>query len=259
LVVAGSRPRLVIDGRGAGAGSLAGKLNGDACTADRAAGGRRLAVLTSTARTKTEDGGDRGRSQEPRMSCCWAAPGSGAGAVRQLMAGVWMCRCSAGQVPLVNTTPAFGQLSGAPPPFNPATHSLHGATHGEKKYASSSSSARLPCPSCLAPLSLSACVCVSPPSISLPGVFRLTRRRPIGARLHSHRGHLDSLQTASFAPATKSRPRAARHSPTPALRPHLSCCSPLTSHGRLAVHRRRGFRCPRRRSRQDELLRAAGC
>jgi hypothetical protein len=62
LVVAGSRPRRVIDRRGAGAGSLAGKLNGDACTADRVAGGLRLAVLTSTARTKTDDGGDR--SQE---------------------------------------------------------------------------------------------------------------------------------------------------------------------------------------------------
>jgi hypothetical protein len=254
LVVTGSRPRLVIDGRGAGAGSLAGKLNGDACTADRAAGGRRLAVLTSTARTKTADGGDR--SQEPRMSCCWAAPGSGAGAVRQLMAGVWMCRCSAGQVPLVNTTPAFGQISGAPPPFNPATHSLHGANHGEKNTQSLAQASFCPC---LAPLSLSACVCISPPSLSLPGFSRLTRRRPIGARLHSHRGHLDSLQTASFAPATKSRPRAVRHSPTPALRPHLSCCTPLTNHGRLAIHRRRGFRCPRRRSRQDELLRAAGC
>jgi hypothetical protein len=166
-----------------------------------------------------------------------------------------MCRCRAG--PTSKHNPSIW-LWGSPP-FKPATHNLHRANHGEKNTQSLAPAPACPCLPLPSPLSLSACVCVSPPSISPPGVFRLTCRRPIGARLHSHRGHLDSLQTASFAPATKSRPRAARHSPTPALRPHLSCCYPLTNHGRLAIHRRRGFRCPRRRSRQDELLRAAGC
>jgi hypothetical protein len=168
LVVAGNRPRLVIDGRGAGAGSLAGKLNGDACTADRAAGGRRLAVLTATARTKTDDGGDRSQNGlllgRPGVRCRCGASIDGRRLDVQVQVQAQV------QVPLVNTTPAFGQISGAPPPFNPATHSPHRANDGEK-IRNSSSSARLPCPSCLAPLSLSACVCLSPPSISLPGFF----------------------------------------------------------------------------------------
>jgi hypothetical protein len=154
----------------------------------------------------------RSKSTAVTGLACWGAPGSGA-SIHGRRCCIWMsmCECES-ESAASNPTPAFASGDRR---LLTATHNSPSRRQRRKKYAIVNSSAIRPC---LARWRLSACVC------AVHHAAQLFSLGPSAANRRPPATHLDSLRTASFAPATKSRPHAARHLPTPTLPPLLSCC-----------------------------------